>query len=138
VMLFSIERVAALGFPGTQMPDSLVAQTLDAVHQEMRDKYRARQRNIRLRLDVLRSLLHQDGVWWNRSAEHAPALNRFEVFVRNIEQNFGEESPANARVDSETNWAAWRQRQLDAIKGLPGDRRAWRQALELLSSPCKT
>ena len=137
VMLFSIERLTALGFPGTQLSDSVVAETLDAVHLEMREKYRTRRRNTLDRLEVLRSLLYRDGQWWNRSGDHGPALSRFEAFIRNIERNFGEQSPGNARIDSMANWAGWRLRQLRAIKRLPDDRCAWREALDILRVPCK-
>lgn len=135
VMLFSIERLAVLGFPGEQVPEALAAQTLDTLHAEMLDKYRARQRKTLGRLNELRTLLHKDGQWWNRSAGHAPALGNFAAFIENIENNFGEDSPANARIGSAANWEEWRRRQLAAIMGLCADRGAWQQALDILSTP---
>lgn len=135
VMLFSVRRLAETGFPGEAVTESQVAATLDALHAEMHQRYRARQRNTLTRLGALRALLHDPGHWWNRSAEHARARDRFDAFIRNVERNFGEQSTGNARIDSAANWAEWRRRQLAAIRGLGADRQAWRQALDVLSPP---
>ena len=135
VMLFSIERLVALGFPGKPVADSLVAETLDALYAEMRERYRVRQRTTLSRLDVLRKLLYADSQWWNRSGDHAGALDSFDAFIRNIERNFGEDSPGNARIDSAAGRAEWRRRQLAAIKGLRADRQAWQRALDTLGTP---
>jgi hypothetical protein len=135
VMLFSIERLVALGFPGEPVADSLVAETLDTLYAEMRERYRVRQRTTLSRLDVLRKLLYADSQWWNRSGDHAGALDSFDAFIRNIERNFGEDSPGNARIDSAAGRAEWRRRQLAAIKGLRADRQAWQRALDTLGTP---
>ena len=134
-MLFSVRRLAETGFPAEAVTESQVAATLDALHAEMHQRYRARQRNTLTRLGALRALLHDPGHWWNRSAEHARARDRFDAFIRNVERNFGEQSTGNARIDSAANWAEWRRRQLAAIRGLGADRQAWRQALDVLSPP---
>ena len=133
VMLFSIERLAVQGLPAQQWPQRLVAETLDRVYSEMRQKYRTRQQVILDRLDQLRALLRGDERWWNRSSFHTPALGRFEAFVENLERNFGEGLPCRAQIDSEANWAAWRERQLGAITGLHADQQTWQQALDFLS-----
>src|SRR5512143_4142458 len=46
VMLFSVERLAALGFPQQDLSRETVAATLDAVHAEMAQRYRARHAEI--------------------------------------------------------------------------------------------
>jgi hypothetical protein len=133
VMLFSIERLAVQGLPARQWPKRLVAETLDRVYSDMRNRYRNRQGLILDRVDQLKTLLHDDERWWNHSALHTAALGRFEAFVENLERNFGEGSPCRARIDSAADWAAWRERQLAAIIGLHTDRQTWLHALDVLS-----
>jgi hypothetical protein len=133
VMLFSIERLAAQGLPARQWPQRLVAETLDRAYNDMRNKYRTRQGLVLGRIDQLRTLLHGDERWWNRCALHTPALGRFEAFVENLQRNFGEGSPCWGQIDSEANWAAWRERQLAAIICLHADQQTWLQALDVLS-----
>lgn len=135
VMLFSIARLAQQGFPDSSLPEGLVAETLDSLYAEMREKYLARQRLILGRLDQLRALLHVERQWWNHSDRHAPALSRFEDFIENVASNFAEGSPCSTRIDAPAGWEVWRKRQLNAIDGLAADRQAWLQALRALGIP---
>jgi len=132
VMLFSIERLSAAGYPGRSLDRRQVADTLDAVHAELSDKYRARRALISARLDELRAVLHGPAHWWNRTPALDGALNDFAAFVENIQHNFASGSSGPAPVDASRAWPAWRERQLDAIVGLSADRQAWCRALAIL------
>ncbi|MGB5671115.1 MAG: hypothetical protein WBM71_11235 [Sedimenticolaceae bacterium] len=132
IMLFSMERLTAMGFPDQRLPAQQVLVTLDAVHEEMHGKYRSRQRLVSEHLDVLGVLLRDAGHWWNHSPGLMEALRNFDAFISNMAHNFGEGSPCHARVDAPGSWDTWRSRQLDAITGLYADRRAWQQALDIL------
>ena len=132
VMLFSIERLSAAGFPARRLDRRQIAGILDAVHAELSDKYRARRAQICARLDDLRAVLHEPARWWNRTAGLDGALNDFVAFIDNIQFNFASQSRGPAPIDASPDWPEWRERQLDAIAGLPADRRAWRTALAIL------
>jgi hypothetical protein len=142
VMLFSVERLAALGFPQQALPPDTVAATLDAVHADMTQRYRARHAEIVNKIAALARLLNDPAQWWH-APEHADACAHFSVFLDNMQRNFGAgesgagesgtATPCHARIFSADTWQRWRQRQLAAITRLHADRRAWNQALAFLA-----
>jgi hypothetical protein len=132
VMLFSIERLSADGYPDRPLERRQIEAVLDAVHTELSDAYRTRQALISARLEELRAVLHEPAQWWNRVPALDGALSEFAAFVENIEHNFGIGSSDCAPIDALETWPAWRERQLDAIQRLPADRLAWRRALAQL------
>lgn len=132
VMLFSIERLTALGFPQQPVSSETVAATLDAVHADLAQQYRTRHAGIVKKIPALAALLNDPAHWWHAPA-HAQALAHFRVFLDNMQHNFGAASPAHARIASNENWQHWRQRQLAAISQFHADRRVWNQALAALT-----
>ncbi len=132
VMLFSMQRLTDLGYPARPLPTSVVAEILESVRGEMREKYRTKQQTILERLDLLTSLLEAPANWWNQAEALAPAVAEFRSFVGNIAHNFGTTSPCYARIDAPGNWENWRGRQAAAIQGFHRDRQAWNEALEAL------
>ena len=132
VMLFSIERLSAAGYPACPLDRRQIADTLDAVHAELSHKYQARRAQISARLDELRAVLHEPARWWNRTPGLDGTLNEFAAFVENIQHNFASQSSGPGLRDVLRVWPVWRERQLDAIERLPADRRAWRRALAIL------
>jgi uncharacterized protein (DUF924 family) len=110
----------------------VVDATLSAIQNEMREKYRIKQREILERLALLKTRLHDAAQWWNRTPELADACANFEAFVSNIEHNFGLASPCYMRIDAPGNQANWRARQVAAITGFQSNRAAWARACKAL------
>ena len=71
VMLFSVERLTAQGFPQQALSSDAIAATLDAVHADMALKYRTRHAGIVKKLAALSALLDNPAHWW-----HAPRTRR--------------------------------------------------------------
>ncbi len=134
VMLFSMQRLTALGYPGATLDAGTVDATLSAMQQEMRDTYRAKQSAILDRLALLKNLLHDPARWWSHDADLAPACARFAAFAANIEHNFGTASPCYARIDELARREDWRTRQCAAILDLHANRQRWAQALAVLQA----
>jgi hypothetical protein len=134
VMLFSMQRLSALGYPGRQLAADVVDPTLRAMQVEMREKYRGRQQTILHRLAVPKTALHDPANWWRQRAELADAVKRFESFADNIEHNFGATSPCQAPLDNPARRDDWRARQCAAITGLHAGRRQWAKALQTLQA----
>jgi hypothetical protein len=129
VMLFSIERLTAAGFP-LQIPTaSAIAATLEAVRSELQQKYNRQHADILAKLARLRALLDDPAQWWNRDAAHAAAVDNFAAFIANMVHNFGENSPCYARINAAENWEKWRSELLEAIIRYPADRAAWQTKL---------
>ena len=133
VMLFSIERLTALGFPRQAVAAGLVTATLDEVRTEMLERYNARQDVILDRLGKLQSLLAEPSHWWNRSDDHAAAVGDFAAFAANVARNFGADAVGYRRINSSEGWREWRGRLIEAVIGYPADRAAWQAALAAVS-----
>lgn len=135
VMLFAMERLTALGYPGKVLPQDVVTATLEAMRGEMRARYREKQETILSRLAHLEVLLNDPVHWWNRAGAHAGTLAQFRAFAANIRRNFGPDSPCYACLDAVGNWENWRARQVAAIIGFHDHRHTWEQALDRLRQP---
>ncbi len=133
VMLFSVERLTALGFPQRTVADDILAATLDAVRADLAQQYRARHAAMVKNLAALTQLLNDPAHWWHAPAQ-AQALGHFRVFLDNMQRNFGDASPAQARIASDEDWQRWRQRLLAALSQFHTDREAWNQALTALAA----
>jgi hypothetical protein len=133
VMLFSVERLTALGFPQCALPGETLAATIDAVQADLVQQYRSRHAGMVKNLAALTRLLNDPAHWWHAPAQ-AEALGQFRVFLDNMQRNFGATSPAQARIASDANWQRWRQRLLAALSQFHTDREAWNQALAALAA----
>ncbi|MBA3033045.1 MAG: hypothetical protein KKF85_07570 [Gammaproteobacteria bacterium] len=125
VMLFSIERLAADGFPLQVPATAVIAATLEAVREDMQQKYNAQHADILDKLGRLRTLLDDPAHWWNQPATQTAAVDAFRVFVANVTHNFGADSPCYERINSSPNWDKWRPNLFDAIVSYPADSAAW-------------
>jgi hypothetical protein len=138
VMLFSMQRLTALGYPGVALSEPAVLAALDATRAEMRQRYHAKQQAILARLEQLENLLDDPAHWWNQTTEYAneqaESLAHFHTFIANLRHNFGPGSASYSRLDAPGHWPDWRRRQLAAICGLPEHRRHWQQALDRLQA----
>lgn len=132
VMLFTVERLTALGFPRQALPGETLAATLDAVHADLARQYRTRHAEIVKKLDALTRMLNDPAHWWHAPA-HVQALAQFRKFIDNMQRNFGADSPGHARIASEADWQHWRQRQLAALTRFHANRQVWNQALSALT-----
>ena len=128
VMLFSVEKLTARGYPQQTLSPDAIAATLDSVRADLVQKYSARHARIVGKLDALTRLLNTPTHWWH-APEHARALAHFQVFIDNMQRNFGADSPSDRLIASAAHWQAWRARLIAALAGLHADRSVWNQAL---------
>jgi hypothetical protein len=134
VMLFSMQRLIALGYPAATLEAGTVDATLSAMQLEMRETYRIKQNAILERLARLKTQLHDPARWWNQDADLTPACASFAAFATNIEHNFGTASPCYARIDDLARREDWRARQSAAIFDLHANRLRWAQALAVFQA----
>jgi len=128
VMLFALERLTAFGYPRVSLPDEQIAEAVDAAHADMDEKYRAKHQDIVGKIARLNTVLLAPEAWWNRSSEHALAVEDFAGFVASMEHNFGAQSPCYGRIQA--NWPQWRQDLVCAVSRYPEDRLAWAALLD--------
>lgn len=129
VMLFSIERLTADGYPTSRATTADFGVTLDAVRDELLEQYNARRADILAKVARLRERLDDPTAWWSAAA-HAAATANFRSFLDNVAYNFGDDSLCRERINSPENWQRWRTQLLAAIERHPAAAQAWAAAIE--------
>ena len=137
VMLFTIERLTADGYPLRRTPTGIPSghatadfqRALDTVRDELLRQYNAKRIDILGKLAHLKELLDDPTRWWPAADAHASARADFRSFAENIARNFGADSPCRERINSASNWRRWRGDFLAAITRYPDDTNAWRDAI---------
>ena len=127
VMLFTIEKLSATGFPANLPTRALVVETLEATYRNLCDRYNQQRLLTAEKLGELTAILHTPENWWNRTPENAVARTGFDAFIGNIARNFGEQS--YAAVQAPALCAQRLDEIATAILRYPQDRAAWQEAL---------
>jgi hypothetical protein len=129
VMLFSMERLVSLGFPQRDVTADVVAQTLDNVHMELRQKYLGKREFVLKKLVELKAVFNGASAWWGKADELANARAQFDAFIDNMAYNFGEDSCYGACIHPAHYHQRWRARQVEAINSYQKDQQAWCRSL---------
>ncbi|WP_457674718.1 hypothetical protein [Thiolapillus sp.] len=87
VMLFSMIRFTEQGYPARALSGEDIRQVLEAVEQEMRERYEAKRQHILSRSGQLRILLEDRAQWWHDCPD---AVNGVRRFLDSMEHSFGD------------------------------------------------
>ena len=129
VMLFTIEKLGAMGYPRLSLSNEAIAAALESIHETLRQQYDQKRLVIQEKLDFLKALIHDRKNWWNRSPAHAEATHNFQVFMDNIERNFGTNSPCYDLINSSSNKTKRHAGIIEAIARYAEDGNAWGEML---------
>lgn len=129
VMLFSMEKLTAMGYPDQSVPEQQIMQTLESTEQNIRQQYAAKQVQIQEKLQLMKSIFFDKDNWWNTTNGMESAKMNFTAFITNIEQNFGDASRCYELIDSDVIRDKRFKEMLEAISQYPADRQAWKNAL---------
>lgn len=128
VMLFTMEKLTAMGYPQRSLSREMIARELEATHASLQQQYRQKRLLILEKLNLLQALVHERKNWWNRSVEYMEALASFNAFMDNIALNFGDQ--AVDALNSPANKARRHAGIVEAIARYAQDARAWAEALD--------
>ncbi len=129
VLLFSMEKLTAMGYPHQSIDEQQLIQVLKSTEHDIRQQYATKQRQTVQKLELLKVVFYDDQNWWHSRNDLEPAKEYFKTFIDNIEQNFGEASPCYALIDSATNRERRFREMLAAIIQYSTDRKAWQTIL---------
>ncbi len=132
VMLFSMERLTAGGYPMRRVATADFSAILDAVRDELLGEYNARRADILAKVERLRERLDDPTAWW-RATAHGGAIGDFRNFVDNVARNFADDAPWRERIDSMENWQRWRAALATALDRHPDDAQAWAAAISRMA-----
>ncbi len=130
VMLFSMEKLTAMGYPAQAVSAQTVMKVLEATEKDMRQKYTAKQAQIQQQLALLKSLFFDANHWWHKIKGMDTARDNFVTFITNIDQNFSTTSRSYTLVESDENRTRRFREMHEAILAYPTDRKAWASILE--------
>jgi hypothetical protein len=129
VMLFSIEKLIAMGYPQHALNNALIAATLDETHASMLQQYNDKRVAIAEKLSLLKALFLAQKHWWNQSPVHAEAASNFNLFIGNIEHNFGDKSAGYELINSAANKTKRYAGMVEGIACYAEDRIFWTETL---------
>lgn len=130
VMLFSIEKLIAMGYPQQAQNYETIKQAVAATHASMLQQYNEKRMLIVAKLNTLHTLFQEQKHWWNQSTAHAAAAGNFKVFMANIEHNFGEQSVGYKLINSPDNKAKRLAGIIEGIACYAEDRMSWEEMLK--------
>jgi hypothetical protein len=128
VMLFSIEKLIAMGYPQQALSNGLITETVETTDASMLQQYREKRLAISKKLSALKSIFQGHGNWWNQSG-YTDAAKNFNVFIANIEKNFGDNSAGYDLIHSPDNKAKRHAEIIESISCYAEDRISWTEIL---------
>jgi hypothetical protein len=115
VMLFSMERLTAAGYPTRRTTMADFVDVLDALREELLAEYNARRSDILGKLGKLNGMLDDPSAWWHPAA-HTDVMGSFRNFADNLARNFADDAPWVARINSSDYWQAKRAELAAALE----------------------
>jgi len=129
VMLFTVEKLAAEGYPRKAFSAAEIMATIEATDNQLRAQYAAIHAHILEQLALLKTTFGNAGSWWHSAAGLEDAVAEFAAFISNIEHNFGAHSACYALLES----GAEHRQRLQQIAAAAGayldDMDAWQEAI---------
>ncbi|MBF0219574.1 MAG: hypothetical protein HQL49_08615 [Gammaproteobacteria bacterium] len=133
VMLFTVEKLTALGYPQQLLSDAELLAILGETELALRQRYLQQQQQTLIRLAALRQQL-QHG-WWQQGGA-AIACEAVSRFCDNIAFNFSATAQGYALMGSAEHRAERIQAMWQALKSYPQQRQLWAVLLaEIAANP---
>ncbi len=131
VMLFTMEKLTAAGYPGTALNDELITDTMHETRLLLSDKYRLKHLQVIDKLITLYSLFEDQQAWWNKTAGLHAANHELALFLKNVEFNFGVDARGYNTINSQPHIDARTEQMLQAIKHYSHNRLLWHNVLSI-------
>jgi hypothetical protein len=125
VMLFSMEKLIAMGYPQQIISQELIAQTVETTHATIQKQYHGKRVSIVAKLNLLNILFNEQKNWWSQTFKHAETTNNFKTFISNIDHNFGDESTGYGLINSLANKEKRHAEIINSVACYAKDRLIW-------------
>jgi hypothetical protein len=130
VMLFSIEKLAALGYPVQAVEEGVISDVLSETAGRMAGLYREKHAQILDGIDAVQALRDDLGRRFDGLRE---AWSRLDDFLANLRHNFGPQAAGYRLIADPAHRQRRHAQLLVAIVDYRADRAAWEAALNALS-----
>ena len=101
VMLFTIEKLAELGYPDRRLGLSEITKAAYAIQDKLWDLYQQRRTDITEKTAHIGQYLSHENVWWNRDPETESAVKNIRLFCSQVENNFGANSAGLQKISEQ-------------------------------------
>ena len=134
VMLFSMEKITAAGFPDATLSRKMILDTLNATYDEIKAMYVAKHHTIlRLKKQITEQLDNPE-CWWHDTSDDATqcatALGKFAEFLDNIQANFDDHTASYLQCTLPDKAQKHLDSLLQAILDYPNELDSWQLALK--------
>lgn len=130
VMLFSMEKLTAMGYPTKELKRETISTTVNETEQNLQQHYQAKHEEIMRKLHYFRSLLEDENNWWHHTQAYAPAIAALRAFADNIEHNYGEDAFCYGLINSDTEKRTRLTQIINAIQHYPQEQQAWETLMQ--------
>ncbi|MCU7891440.1 MAG: hypothetical protein KZQ78_07435 [Candidatus Thiodiazotropha sp. (ex Ustalcina ferruginea)] len=131
VLLFTIEALTEKGYPQQPIAEQTIYKILEQVESSMQKKYAEKHTQIVVKLENLKQVIGDGERWWLLNSTCAHAHANFQRFIRNMEYNFGEDSPGYQIIHSTKHREKRRHQIHEALLAFSQDRPNWLAALSI-------
>lgn len=133
VLLFTMEKIAAAGFPEKTIDKTSMHCILDQTYQKIRNNYIEKHITILELKAQLGEQLSNQGHWWNSSSFSTDEVNNslanFKTFLNNIQSNFDEDTNTYRQITSPGFVQQHLNKILDAILHYKNDLQNWSEII---------
>lgn len=125
VMLFSMDKLIALGYPKESLSLDSIQETVRSIDKNLHGKYTEKHQQIIHKLQTLKTLLSDQTSWWNSIPELEASVNNFRLFINNVEHNFGDGAKGFELISNEIHRDQRLNQIVNAIAEYPVDSQSW-------------
>lgn len=133
VMLFSMERLTAQGYPNKPLSAQDVRQVVGAVEGELHEKYTLKHQQLIDKVSGLAKCFNDPQQWWHRYHGLDDAREAVRYFIDAMEKNFGEQAVIYQQIGTGEHKARRLDDIVQAICSYVDDRKVWNEVLKAMS-----
>ena len=130
VMLFSIEKLAEIGYPDKGLELSVITGIVHDIQTKLWDLYKERQAEIIEKKTEIVKYLYQKEFWWNRKTEMQQSVKNMMLFCSIVENNFGADSSAMKKISEQIKEGTQINLIINAIHSFYESEISWNELLK--------
>lgn len=130
VMLFSIEKLAEIGYPDKRLELPVITGTVHDIQAKLWGLYKKRQAEITEKKTEIAKYLYEKKFWWNKEAKIQQPVKNLMLFCSIVENNFGADSSAMKKISKQIEEGSQITFIIKAIHSFYESEISWKELLE--------
>lgn len=130
VMLFSIEKLADLGYPDKRLGLPVITETAYDIQEKLWNLYKERQTEIAEKTVKICDYLSHEKLWRNRGPETENSVKNITLFCSLVENNFGADSSGMKKISEQLKEGSYINMIINAIHSFYETDIAWNELLK--------